>query len=167
MDKDRDVKDGIRGPVMHLNPPVVKEATEEIRLRKTEAPKNMRKENNRFVSSLMRKRLPHGSTPMDQFPRLKKMTLNQIQKVGVGALTRLLPMDLRLTNSSLVHLSLRSRSLRYHWNKSLSPHAWGLAVASFSRHSRARVDEFCGGGERRGSVLNLDLPKQLNKQRQG
>jgi hypothetical protein len=35
---------------MHLNPPVVKEATEEVRNRKTEAPKNMRKENNRFVS---------------------------------------------------------------------------------------------------------------------
>ena len=145
----------------------MKEATEEIRNRKTEAPKNMRKENNKFVSSLMRKRLPHRSTPMNHFSRLKKMTLNQIQKVGVGALTRFPPMDLRLTNTSLVHLPLRSRSLRRHWNESLSPHAQGLAVASFSRHSRARADEFCGGGERRGSVLNLDLPKQLNKQRQG
>ena len=58
VDKDRDVKDGIRGQVMHLNPPVVKEATEEVRNRKTEAPKNMRKENNRFVSYLMRKKLP-------------------------------------------------------------------------------------------------------------
>ena len=86
MDKDRDVKDGIRGQVMHLNPPVIKKATE-IEKRKTEAPKNMRKENNRFVSSLMRKRLPHGSTPMDHVPRMKKMTLNKIQKMGVGALT--------------------------------------------------------------------------------
>ena len=50
MDKDRDVEDGIRGQVMHLNPPVMKEATEEIRNRKTEAPKNMRKKNNRFNS---------------------------------------------------------------------------------------------------------------------
>ena len=67
MNKDRDVKNRVRGQVMHLNPPVVKEATEEVRNRKTEAPKNMRKENNRFVSSLMRKRLPHGSMPMDHF----------------------------------------------------------------------------------------------------
>jgi hypothetical protein len=66
----------------------------------------MRKENNRFVSSLMRKRLPHRSMPMDHFPRLKKMTLHQIQKVGVSVLTRFPPMDLRLTNSSLVHLPL-------------------------------------------------------------
>ena len=31
MDKDRDVKDGIRGQMMHLNPSMVKEAPEEIR----------------------------------------------------------------------------------------------------------------------------------------
>ena len=84
----------------------MKEATEEIRNRKTEAPKNMRKENNKFVSSLMRKRLPHGSTPMDHVLRLKKMTLNKIQKMRVGALTRLPPLDLRLTNGSFVHLPL-------------------------------------------------------------
>ena len=54
----------------------------------------MRKENNRFVFPLMRKRLPHGSTPMDHAPRLKKMTLNKIQKMGVSALTRLPPLDL-------------------------------------------------------------------------
>jgi len=35
---------------MHLNPPVMKEASKEIRNRKAEAPKNMRKKNNRFVS---------------------------------------------------------------------------------------------------------------------
>ena len=59
MDKDRDdVKNRIRGQVMHLNPPVVKKASEEIRNRKSEAPKNMRKKNNIFVSLLMRKRLP-------------------------------------------------------------------------------------------------------------
>ena len=99
---------------MHLNPTMMKKASEEIRNGKTEAPKNMRNENNRFVSSLMRKRLPHGSTPMDHSPRLKKMTLNQIQKVEVSALTRFPPMDLRLTNSSLVHLPLQGRSLRRH-----------------------------------------------------
>ena len=93
MDKDRDVNDGIRGQVMHWNPPVVKEATEEVRNRKTEAPKNMRKENNRFVSSLMMKRLPYGCTPMDHIPRLKKMFFYEIQKMGVGTLTRFPPVD--------------------------------------------------------------------------
>ena len=78
VDRNRDVENGVRGQMMHLNPPMEKEAPEEIENRKTEAPKNMRKENNRFVSSLMRKRLPHRSTPIDHFLRLKKMTLNQI-----------------------------------------------------------------------------------------
>ena len=39
-------------------------------------------------------------------------------------------------------------------------------MASFSRHSEARADEFGGGGEDEGSVLNLDLIEQLNKQSQ-
>jgi len=75
VDKDRDVKDGIRGQVMHLNPPVMKEAPKEIRNGKTKAPKNIRKKNDRFIRSLMRKRLPIGTPPMDHAPRLKKMTL--------------------------------------------------------------------------------------------
>ena len=50
VNKDRDVEDGIRGQVMQLNPPMVKKASEEIRNGKTEAPKNMRKKNDRFVS---------------------------------------------------------------------------------------------------------------------
>ena len=75
MNKDRDVKSRIRGQVMHLNPPVLKKAPEEIRNRKSEAPKNMRKKNNRFVSFLMGKRLPIRTPPMDNAPRLKKMTL--------------------------------------------------------------------------------------------
>ena len=58
MDKDRDVKNRIRGQVMHLNPPMMKFAPKEIRNRKTEATKNMRKKNNRFIFFLMRKRLP-------------------------------------------------------------------------------------------------------------
>ena len=112
-DKDRDVKDGIRGQVMHLNPPVMKEASKKIKNREAETPKNM-KENNRFVSSLIRKILPHGSTPMDHISRLKKMFPHKIQKMGVGTLTRLPPVDLRFANGSLVHLPLRSRSLRRH-----------------------------------------------------
>ena len=73
--KDGDVKSRIRGQVMHLNPLVLKKAPEEIRNRKSEAPKNMRKKNNRFVSFLMGKRLPIRMPPMDNVPRLKKMTL--------------------------------------------------------------------------------------------
>ena len=106
----------------------------------------MRKENNRFVSSLMRKKLPHRSAPMDHFSGLKKMALDQIQEMGVGALTRLPPVDLRLANGSFIHLPLCSRSLRRHKDDSLLLHARGLAVASFSRHLEARVDEFFGGG---------------------
>ena len=34
------------------------------------------------------------------------------------------------------------------------------------RHSRTRTDEFGSSGERRASVLNLDLLEQLNKQSQ-
>ena len=120
MNKNRDIKDGIRGQVMHLNPPVVKKATEEIKNGKTKAPKNMRKKNDRLVSPLMRKKLSIRTPPMDHALGLKKVTLYQIQKVGVGILTRLPPMDLRLTNNSLVHLPLRSRSLRRHWNVSLT-----------------------------------------------
>jgi hypothetical protein len=141
LDKDRDMKDGIRGQVMHLNPPVMKEATEEIRNRKTETPKNMRKENNRFISTLMRKRFLLGTTPMDHFLGLKKMFPHKIQKMGVITLTRLPPVDLRLANGSIVHLPLSSGSLQRHENDSLLLHARGLAVASFSRHSKARADE--------------------------
>ena len=146
MDENRDVENGVRGQVMHLNPPMEKEASEEIRNRKTEAPKNMRKKNDRFDSPLMRKKLPHRSAPMDHFPGMKKMALDQIQEMGVGALTCLPPMDLRFTNGSIVHLPLRSRSLRRHKDDSLLLHARGLAVASLSRHLEARVDEFFGGG---------------------
>ena len=60
---------------MHLDPPVVKKTSEEIRNWKTEASKNMTKKNNRFISLLMRKRLPIRTPPMDNVPRLKKMTL--------------------------------------------------------------------------------------------
>ena len=87
MDKDRDVKNRVRGQVMHLNPPMMKKALEEIRNGKTEAPKNMRKEKNRFVSLLIRKRLPPGSTPIDHTPGLEKMFPHKIKKIGVETLT--------------------------------------------------------------------------------
>ena len=119
-----------------------KEAPEEIGNRKTEAPKNIRKENNRFVSFLMGKRFPRRPTPMDNAAGLKKMHSHQIQKMGVGTLTRFPPVDLCLDNGSVVHLPLRSRSLRHRENDSLLLHARGLAVASFLWHLEARVDEF-------------------------
>ena len=71
MEKNRDVENGVRGQVMHLNPPMMKKASGEIRNGKTEAPKNMRKENDRFVSPLMRKRLPIRTSPMDYVLGLK------------------------------------------------------------------------------------------------
>ena len=132
--------------MMHLNPPMEKEAPEEIGNRKTGAPKNIRKENNRFISFLMGKRFPRRSTPMDNAAGLKKMLCHQIQKMGVGTLTRLPPVDLRLANGSVIHHHLRGRPLRCHENESLLLHARGLAVASFSRHSEARVYEFFGSG---------------------
>jgi hypothetical protein len=61
---------------MHLDPPVVKKTSEEIRNWKTEAMKNMRKKNNRFVSFLMMKGLPIRTPPMDHILGLKKMTLH-------------------------------------------------------------------------------------------
>ena len=76
IDENRDMENIVRDQVMHLNTPIEKEAPEEIRNRKTEAPKNVRQENNRFIFLLMRKRLPLGSTPMDLILRLKKMTLH-------------------------------------------------------------------------------------------
>ena len=104
MDEERNVENGVRGQMSHLNPPMVKEASEEIRNGKTKTLKNIRKENKRFVSTLVRKRFPLGSTPMNHAPGLKKMFSHKIQKMGVGTLTRLPPVDLRLTNGGVVHL---------------------------------------------------------------
>ena len=39
-------------------------------------------------------------------------------------------------------------------------------MASFSRHSEARADEFAAAEKEKGSVLNLDLLELLNKQNQ-
>ena len=118
MDKDKDVKNGIWGQVMHLNPPpMVKKAPEEIGNGKTEAPKNIRKENIRFVFLLMRKRLPLGSMPMDHAPRLKKMTLYQIQQMRVGTLTRLPPVDFCIIPGSFARFPPSGRPLGSHGNE--------------------------------------------------
>ena len=68
---------------------------------------------------------------MDHFPGLMKTALDQILEMGVGTLTRLPPVDLRLANGSVVHLPLYSKSLQRHENNPLLLHARGLAVASF------------------------------------
>ena len=54
MDTDGNMKNRVRGQVMHLNPPMVKKSPKEIRNGKTEAPKNLRMKNNRFILPLMR-----------------------------------------------------------------------------------------------------------------
>ena len=58
MNEDGDMQNRIRGQVMHLNPPMMKKTSEEIRHGKTKVSKNMRMKNNRFIFSLMRKKLP-------------------------------------------------------------------------------------------------------------
>ena len=72
MDKDRNMKNRIRGQVMNLNPPVVKKTSEEIRNRKSEAWKNMRMEHNRNTT---RKRFTNRAPPKNYLLRLKKMIL--------------------------------------------------------------------------------------------
>ena len=116
MNKDRDVKNGIRGQVMHLNPPMVKKTPKEVGNRKTKTTKNMRKEDNRFNFFLMRKRLPIRTPPMDHVSGLKKMLLYETQQMGVSTLTRLPPMDLRFISGSFAPLPLHSRPLRRHGN---------------------------------------------------
>ena len=65
---------------MHLNSPMVKKASEEIINGKTEAPKNMRKKNDRFVFLLMWKRLPIRTPPMDHVLGLKKVISTRFKR---------------------------------------------------------------------------------------
>ena len=102
---------------MHLNPSMIKKTSEEIRNGKTETLKNMRKKNDRFVSPLIRKRLPIRTPPMDHVLGLKKVTLYQIQKTGVGTLTRLPLLDLCPVPGSAACLPLRSGFLWRHGNR--------------------------------------------------
>ena len=74
MNKNRDMKDGIWGQVMYLNPPVMQKTSEEI-CGDSEAAKNMRVKNNRFVITLMRNRFAHGFSSMDYLPGLEKVFL--------------------------------------------------------------------------------------------
>ena len=65
---------------MHLNPPMVKKAPEEIRNGKTKITKNTGMKNNRFIHPFMRKRLSLRSPPMDLSPGLKKMLLYKTEQ---------------------------------------------------------------------------------------
>jgi len=106
---------------------------------------------------------------MDNVPGLKETLLYQAKQVGIGALTRFPPVNLRFISSGFAHLPPSSRSLGSHGNEEkmiLSCfRLGGLAVASFSRHSEAREDELAAAEQAKsGSVLNLDLLEQLNNQ---
>ena len=114
MDKNRDVENGVRGQMMHLNPLNGKGDPGRNRKLENQGPEGHKEEKRQIRFPLMRKRLPIRTPLMDHAPGLKKVTLYQIQKMEVGTLTRLPPVDLRLTNGSVVHLPLRSRSLRRH-----------------------------------------------------
>ena len=104
MDKDRNMKNRIRGQVMYLNPPMVKNTSEEIRNRKIETSKNIGMKNNRFIHPLMRKRLPIGSPPMDHVARLEKVFLHKTKKMEIGTLTRSPPVSFRSISSGFAHL---------------------------------------------------------------
>jgi len=55
--------------------------------------------------------------PMDHVLGLKKMLLYKTQQIGVGTLTRHLPMDLRFISGSFARLLLPSRLLGHHGNE--------------------------------------------------
>ena len=57
MNKDGNMKNGIRSQVTHLNPPMVKKTPKEIRNRKTKTTKNMGMKNNGFIHPFVSKRL--------------------------------------------------------------------------------------------------------------
>jgi len=75
MYKNRNMKDGIRGQMMNLNPPVMQKTSKEVRNREPEATKNMGVRNNRFILPFMWKRFSNRFPPMDYFLRLKKILL--------------------------------------------------------------------------------------------
>jgi len=116
MNKDQDVKNGIRGRVMHLNPPMVKKTPKEVGNRKTKTTKNMGMKNNGFIHHFVSKRLSLGSPPMDLLSGLKKMLLYKTEQVGIRALTRLPPMDFHFISGGFARLSLHGRPLRRHGN---------------------------------------------------
>ena len=101
--------------MVHLNPPMIKKTSEEIRNGKTEASKNMGMKKQQIHSHpLLRKRLPIKYPPMDLVSGLKKMLLYKTEQVGIGVLTRLPPMDFRFTSDGFARLPLHGRFLRCH-----------------------------------------------------
>ena len=114
MNKDQDVKNGIRGRVMHLNPPMVKKTPKEVGNRKTKTTKNMGMKNNGFIHPFVSKRLSLGSPPMDLLSGLKKMLLYKTEQVGIGTLTRLPFMGICIITSAFACLPPSRRSLGSH-----------------------------------------------------
>jgi len=106
MDKDRNMKNRIRGQVIYMNPPVVKKTSEEIRNGKAEASKNMRMKNNRFIFSLMRKGFPIRSPPMDPVSGLKKVLIYKTKQMEIGTLTRSPLVDFCPISGSFARLPL-------------------------------------------------------------
>ena len=117
MDKDRNMKNRIRGQVMYLNPPMVKNTSEEIRNRKIETSKNIGMKNNRFIHPLMRKRLPIGSPPMNHIARLEKVFLHKTKQMEIGTLTRSPPVCFRPISGSFARLPHPSGLLGHHGRK--------------------------------------------------
>ena len=75
MYKNRNMKDGIGGQMMNLNPLVMQKTSKEVRNREPEATKNMGVRNNGFILPFMWKRFSNRFPPMDYFLRLKKILL--------------------------------------------------------------------------------------------
>ena len=94
----------------------MKNASEEIRNGKIEAPKNMRMKNNRFIFSLMRKGFPIRSPPMDPVSGLKKVLIYKTKQMEIGTLTRSPLVDFYPISGSFARLPLPSRLLGRHGN---------------------------------------------------
>ena len=116
MDKDRDVKNGNRGQVMHLNHLIVKKTSKEVGNRKTKTTKNKGMKNNGFNHHFVRRRLSLRSTPIDHTLGLKKTLLYETQQMGVSTLTRLPSMGLCFISSTFARLPPSRRSLGSHGN---------------------------------------------------
>ena len=115
MDKDRDVKNGNRGQVMHLNHPIVKKTSKDVENGKTKTMKNKGMKKNGFIHHFVR-RLSLISTPIDHTLGLKKTLLYETQQMGVSTLTRLPPMGLCFIASASAPLPPSRRSLGSHGN---------------------------------------------------
>ena len=103
--------------MVYLNPPMVKNTSEEIKNGKTEASKNMGMKNNKFIHPLMGKGLPIRSPPMDHVLGLKKILLYKTKQMEIGTLTRSPPVCFRPISGSFARLPHPSGLLGHHGRK--------------------------------------------------